>query len=59
MNKPRQHFKGESLARGPMDTMHGKVIEAKRREKVYPAPVKPEAQVEVAVAVEADTKAAE
>jgi hypothetical protein len=42
MNKPRQQFKGESLAHGPMDSMSGNVNEARARAKVYPAPVKVE-----------------
>ena len=36
MNTNRQTFKGETLAHGPMDTMSGKVTEARPRAKVYP-----------------------
>ncbi len=42
-NRERQQFKGESLARGPMDAMHGKLggntglaNDTRPRVKVYP-----------------------
>ena len=52
-NHERQSFKGESLANGKMDTMHGKLTDTRPRVKVYPAPVAVEPKAE------AETQAAE
>jgi len=51
-NHERQSFKGESLARGKMDTMHGKLTDTRPRVKVKPAPVavEPKAEVETQAA---------
>ena len=53
MNTKRESFKGESLANGPMDFMHGKLNDTRPRMKVYPAPVAVEPKAE------AETQAAE
>ncbi|WP_031359291.1 hypothetical protein [Caballeronia sordidicola] len=59
MSTDRESFKGESLAGGTMDTMHGKLFDTTPRVKTCkPAPVASEPEVESALEAALEAEAA-